>query len=527
MTKGKGGRGGGAAREGRQGKGRQGGKQCLSNPTLDTEMLDVPNQRNRQSRRSKQVQNKPCGDQTQQKNTRRGQVDKVARDVPQSRQSIFFVTSQATRSSDRADSSTPATAARNSFVTANGPQNPFVASKETKSRQTSVLSCVSALSTRVGRRAYCFKCSRTNRKLRQALFDLLERALNDGRNLIDEWSWEAGVSPDHMDCERTKIHTIPEGLQSGNEPIHGFQAGRTSVLPAQTSQAPGLLQPTLNPFIPARPSVSESQPPHMLAPQIPSAMPWTTANATSVAVQQTTYAGDVGFQVQPSQSQRKHKPFLQQQRDCRSSTTFQVDNGDFGNSARQHQQQSQHQAPPTPATVNLCIPNSVTQETHGDYPLTRLRQMMSVQDAPTVHVLQVQQHPLQSQQHLMHPTAAFNNIAIADHGEGQIILNLPQSREDALITPPHSNDMHIATMLNKEAGTDVGPPCETMYQGVVDRRPECPGPVPGPDQRQQPQLASAEQRQEMTPKYVSVDLQISRVFPFTISFHNITEKCVI
>lgn len=488
MTKGKGGRGGGAARGGRQGKGRQGGKQSLSNPTLDTEMLDVPHQRNRQSRRSKPIQNKPCGDQTELKNTRRGQVDKVVRDTPQSRQSIFPVTSQATRSSDRAGSSTPATAPQNPFVTANGPQNPFansnrarnpfVASKETNGRQTSVLSCVSALSTRVGRGAYCYKCARTNRKLRQALFDLLEKAVKDGKNLIDEWSWKAGVSPDHMDCERTRIHAIPEGLQSGNEPSHGFQAGRTSVLLSQTSQAPGLLQPsagtcqpqpTLNPFIPARPSVFENQPPHMLAPQTPSAMPWTTANTTSAAVQRSTYAGDVGFRGQVSQSQAKHNPFLQQQRDCRISNASQVANGMFCNSSRQHQ------PPSAQATVKPCIPDSVAHETHGGHPLTRLRQMMSLQDAPTVQLPQ-------NQQHLMRSLAAFNNIAIADNGEGQIISNVPQSREDAPITPPRSNDMPITTMLNKEAGPDVGPPCEAMYWGVVvDRRPEGPGPVPGSD----------------------------------------------
>lgn len=194
----------------------------------------------------------------------------------------------------------------------------------------------------------------------------------------------------------------------------------------------------------------------------------------------------------------------------------------------QHQQQSQHQPPPAQATVNSCIPNSVTQkETHGGHPLTLLRQMMSVQDAPTVQVPQAQQYPLQSQQHLMHPIVAFTKIAIADHGDGQIISNLSQNREDALITPPHSNDMLIATMLNKEAGTDVGPPCETVYQGVVDRRPECPGPVPGSDQRQQPQLASAEQRQEMTPKYVSFDLHFC-FFPrfplFMTSLHEYYRK---
>lgn len=357
MTKGKSGRG---RRCGGTAKGaRQGGKQSLCDPTLDTEMLDGPHQRGKQSRKPKQMQDKPCRNETVLKDRRRGRVDKQAKDAPQLRQSTITHTSQAPLTSQKANSSTPATAPRDPFVasngrpgsllvTADGPrnpfansnraQNPFVTSKETKSRQTSVLSCESALSTRVGRGTHCYRCARTNRKLRQALFGLLEKALKDGRNLIDEWSWEAGVSPDHMDCERTKVHTIPQGLQSGNEPNHGYDPSRTSVLPSQTSQAPDILQPfagtyqpqpALNPFIPARPSHLERQPPHMLAPRMPRAMPWTTANATTAAVQQTSYASDVGFRGQASQPQTKHNPFQQPQQDCRSSKDFQVAKGVF------------------------------------------------------------------------------------------------------------------------------------------------------------------------------------------------------
>lgn len=472
MTKGRGGRGGrggGGARGGRQGKGRNGGKQSLSNPTIDTEVPDVPHQRGKESRKPKQVQNKSSGDRVEPRNSRKEQVDKVAKDAPQSRRSML-------QSAGRA-STTPATAPRNPvlhndpfvstnfsqspFATGNGPRNPFVTSHATKSRQTSVLSCVSVLSTKVGRGAYCYKCNRTNRKLRQALLDLLERALKDGRNLIDEWAWEAGVSPDHMDCERTKVCTIPEGLQSVDEPSHEFGAGRASIFRSQNSQASGLLQPSagthqppvsrsqqaLNPFIPAGPSV---QPPHDFAAQVSSARPWTVANAMSTAVQQKTYSGEAESRAKASRSQTQQYPYQQQQRDHRSGNAFQVANKDFSTSPFQH--------PLAQASLNSSIPHQVFHESYGSHSVLPAPQMMSVQDPPTVQVLpQAQQHPLQSQQHLMHTIAAIANIATADHGEDQAIPKVSRNREDAPITPPSSNDMSIP-MPTEAAGTDAGPP---------------------------------------------------------------------
>lgn len=459
MTKargGRGGRGGGVARGGRQCQGRNGGKQSLSNPTIDTELPDVPHQRGKQSRKSKQVQNKSSSDQAERRNSRRGKVDNVAKVVPQTRHSRLYGTSKGLQSSGRA-SPTPASAPRNPFLHKDGTQNPVVTSHAAKGRQTSVLSCVSVLSTKVGRGAYCYRCNRTNRKLRQALFDLLERALKDGRNLIDEWAWEAGVSPDHMDCERTKVCTIPEGVQSVNEPSHRFEAGRTSIFHSQNSQAPGLLQPsagthqplvsrpqqTLNPFIPAGSSVSEIQPPHKLAAQVSSARPWTTANAMSTAAQQTTYAGDVGSRAQASRLQTQQYPHQLQRRDHRGDDAFQATNGGSGNPPCQYPLAQ----PAKQATLNSCIQNQAVQETYGNHPFLSVPQMMSVQDAQMIQVAQAQQHPLQNQQQLMQTIAAFANIATADHGQDQTIPKASRKREAAPITPPSSNDMSIPSML--------------------------------------------------------------------------------
>lgn len=523
MGKGKGGR---RTRSGRQGGRREDHKQNLSDPTLDTKMLDAPHQ----SRELyKKPQNKSVGFPSKLENSNQGRVAKaakVARDISQKRQSTSSNTSRNRQPPFRAGPSSPALLS----------ENPFLGSSRTKSHRASIASCVSALSTKVGRGLYCYKCARTNRKLRQALFDLLERALKDGRKLIDEWAWEAGVSPDHMDCERTKMHNIPEGLQSEDEPCHGHK-GKTancgevrqgSTFAPQTSQASGMSGPVMplagtqqpspplpqqmrNPFIPVMSGTFESQTFPMSAPQVPNGMTWTLSNGVSVAEQNETNASNVGRLGRASPSRAQHNSYQQHQQDHHSSDICQFANGLSSSSTYQYLDpktlQSAHVLKQAP--INSYMPNSASQIVYGGHPLMLVPHKSNVEDSPSVQVPQVQQHPSQRQpealsSHFEYPSSIFTNPAAAVKEEDQSIPKAIHNRDNSQIIPPQSNEQTVRDMLHKGTGIGVGAVFESMQQGAETS----PGDdVLEPDQGQQSHLLSSEQEQKQASKYVGgVDL---------------------
>ncbi|CAN8095180.1 unnamed protein product [Discula destructiva] len=307
MTRGKGWRG----KRGAQNRESHGGPK-QSAFELDTDMVDGPG-----PRREWRYHNR---DSTQQGRNSRAGVGKASRASSQVLQSIF--------------SSLPA---QSSFAR----DNPFHATAPAPSvfaehprrhvrRAVSIVTCESALSTQAG--AYCYKCSGINRKLRQAMYDLLETTFKSGKQLIDEWAWEAGVSPDHMDCERTKmLRFIPEGLRGEGEPccrckvdMLGPQRGSASL--AQQSFAPATAhhqqqqqqqQQRMNPFVQVGASnpFTRQQPP-MAAPQFPRLMSLTApSNLPTIMEQEPAYdASTVGFD-QATQPQVRPSPYQQQQQD--------------------------------------------------------------------------------------------------------------------------------------------------------------------------------------------------------------------
>lgn len=508
MPKAKGGRG---ARRRRQGEGREGRKPGLSDQTLDTEMLDFPQQR---SGRYKQTQKKSSSSQVNFDNGKRGRVAKATTNLAQTRQSIFSNASLDQQPS-RTDSSSPA------FST----QNPFISSGRPKVRRVSLVSCVSALSTKIGRRPYCYKCARTNRRLRQARFDLLDSSLKNGKKLIDEWAWEAGVSPDHMDCERTKLHTIPEGQDEPGDqceggatdlgqthPMRKVSPGFSRTLGTAEPQLPSaeIHQPPppqthqkLNPFIPAESGAFGGQPSQMLAPQVHSSKSWSILNSMSMAEQTETYACYAGqLDLAPS-PQAPHSPYQQHPPDHHSSHVCQVTNTLFDGSTHQHlghiPEQPVHVL--QQATVISSIPNFTAQESHGGHPLILAPQTSSIEDQPSEQAPQAQHCSFQHQpqprsSHLEFPGTTFAKSAAAVDEEGQELLKAFRIRDDALVTPPPSYEMTIRGMLNNETCTGVGASSETTQQATGN----CSGSVIRPDQEQQSPLRSP--GQEQAPKYV-------------------------
>lgn len=82
------------------------------------------------------------------------------------------------------------------------------------SHRPSFNTCLSAR-TRVSKCAsLCERCTRQNRQLRDELLDLLKR----NSRAISKWMDAAGVSPDHMDFERTRARTIHDEMPPGNGP---------------------------------------------------------------------------------------------------------------------------------------------------------------------------------------------------------------------------------------------------------------------------------------------------------------------
>lgn len=97
-------------------------------------------------------------------------------------------------------------------------RNPFATNLNNvvrpRTARSSMVTCITALSTQVGGSG-CYRCARTNRKLRDFLVDLFE----GGRRAVDEWAEAAGVSAEnHMEWERTKTRTLAGGLRRGSEP---------------------------------------------------------------------------------------------------------------------------------------------------------------------------------------------------------------------------------------------------------------------------------------------------------------------
>lgn len=111
--------------------------------------------------------------------------------------------------------------ARNLFFTGLNDHAPSTV--QPRAARSSVVTCITALSTKLGG-AGCYRCTRTNRKLRDFLIDLFE----GGRLAVDEWAEAAGVSfEDHMEWERTKTRTLAGGLRRGSEPCNWCCAGMT------------------------------------------------------------------------------------------------------------------------------------------------------------------------------------------------------------------------------------------------------------------------------------------------------------
>ncbi|KAJ4414536.1 hypothetical protein N0V82_007882 [Gnomoniopsis sp. IMI 355080] len=488
MGKGKGGRG---TRSGHhlQGGRREDHKQNLFDPTLDTEMLNVPHQ---SRKRYKKTQNTSVGLPSKLENSKQGRVGKAAKaakDVSQKRQSVSSNIPKDQQPPFRAAPSHPAFSS----------ENPFVGSSRLKSHRASIASCVSSLSTKIGRGPYCFRCARTNRKLRQALLDLLEHALKDGRKLIDEWAWEAGVSPDHMDCERTKMHTIPECLQSEDKPCHGHkremadptEIRHSSTFPPQTSQAfdmsgpqlpsAGIHQPSppqsqqkWNPFFPAVSGTFESQTVPMLAAQVPNGKTWTLPNGMSVAEPTATYACYVGQPGRASPSRAQCSYDQQHQQDHPSSHVCQVGNVLSSDSTHRHLDPTLEQPAHVleQATINSYFSNSTNQEYRGGHPLMLAPQMSNVEDPLSAQSQQAQQHPSQCQPQ-----------SLSSHFEypSPIFFKELHDQDNSKITPPPSNEMTIRSMLNNGTGTAVGTSFESMQEGAE----KSSGGVLDPDQEQE------------------------------------------
>lgn len=510
MGKSKGGRG---ARVSRYGGGRDGRKQSAFNPTLDTEMLDAPRRR---SERYMQHQKESFSSRTQLESEGRGRLGKATRDTCQTQQSIF----NNTLLQGQQSSATRANPTASAFSS----HNPFVS---WKSHRASIGTCVSALSTtRVGRGPYCYRCAHTNRKLRQALLDLLESALKDGKKLIDEWAWEAGVSPDHMDCERTKMHIVPEGLQSENEPCHRCRAGvwsrdqnrrmSTSRPAIKTSQAPGssvlgpqlrpagihgplFSQPlqSLNPFTQVACGAPESQPSPTLTSQVPRARPWTLSSAMMAAEQTVTDTCNVGYPDSRSQLQAQQTPYQQQQQESGSGHIWQAVNELHNNPT--HEQPDQVHPHPTvdrfieQATLDPYISKSVSQEYQWGHPYKAIQKVASFVQASSVQVPQVHQYQFQHLQHLLgggleHPGSVLVKPVPPAHQEDQ-------SRQDALITPPPPHEMTIIGMLNKkDSATGEEASSETMHQATGKSSGDVLSPNPG--QGQPPQSIAPDQEPE-------------------------------
>lgn len=530
MGKGKGGRGG---RGSRHGGGRDGRKQTSFDPTLDTEMVDAPHHR---SERRKQTESWFHGSQNQHGNSGRGLVGRTARGVSHTQQSIFnqSVLRNVPRGQPFSTRATP----RISMLSS---QNRFTTNSRTKSRRASIGTCISALSTQIGRGPYCYKCARTNRKLRQALFDLLERALKDGKELIDEWAWEAGVSPDHMDCERTKMHIIPEGLRSENEPCHQCkaemlsrsQSHRMSLFPPQASQAPVVMGPglppaetphqaclqaqqRLNPFIQAAPGVFESRSSPMLASRVPSARPWDVTNALSGAEQTATCVSCVGYPGQVPQPQAQHELYQQQQQGSGSSHIWQVANGHLNGPTHQHPDQV-HRQPAVDdnvdqATTDTYTQSAVNQRDRCGNSYTTAQLINNVEKTSTESVAQAQQRVFQ---HLQHPlNRHLEHLGTITASPATLAPEEDQSRHEVttnpLITPPLSNEMTITGMLNltseahpaqtREASVDAGAPSQATQQSTE----KSAGDVLDPNlaQKQPSPYIPSERGQHSAQKYV-------------------------
>lgn len=550
MGKGKCERGG---RADRHSGGREGRKpNSPFHSTLDTEMFDVPHQR---SERYKQNQNKSARFETHRVNSGWGGVGKADRDVSEKQPSIFSqgLLNSIPRSRQLSTRAGPP---------ASGVCSPthFVNGSATKSRRASIGTCISALSTHVGRGLYCYKCARTNRKLRQALFELLERALKDGRKLIDEWAWEAGVSPDHMDCERSKMHIIPGGLRSDNELCHRCkddvlsceQSQGTSKWPPWTSQAPDMSGPQLpaariqqpvfssqpqqklNPFIQAVPDAFMRQPSSMLASQTPYASPWAVPNATTVEEQTAaTCARYVEHLDQASQLRQQQKSYQEQEQGLNSSRVWQVTNRPTDDPTDQrldqnYQQPAVHQVAACPA-IGSHILNFVNQETHCVDPYMYARTTTRGEEPPHVQMSQAPQHPFQHlQDPLEHPDTVSSNATAPPHHEEDwqhipvvVGQSLQETVPNALITPPPSDAMTVRGMLNaaseaRSAQVDdisvvVSASDEDTHQGTGEEPYE---PLdPSPAQGQQSQHASSKQKQVLAQKYVRSDHLHLRLSP--------------
>lgn len=190
---------------GNDGGGRGGRPKQRKDSTVDTWTRNVADSR---SEHHKPKQRKNVGFKPQQENDQRARVAKTGGGFPTQPKAF----SAATRSILTSRSSPSGSSDRRSAYL---------------HRQKSTMSCISALSTQSG--SFCERCNRVNRKLR----DVLVRLIDTSAQAVSEWSHAVGVSPDHMEYERTKTIIVPDGFRRDSAPCRNCHARRVAEMQAQ------------------------------------------------------------------------------------------------------------------------------------------------------------------------------------------------------------------------------------------------------------------------------------------------------
>ena len=471
MARGKGGRGG---RSGRNSGGHNGPKQRLLE--LDTDMADAPRPRNE---RRTQNRDNHVGFRTQHENNNRRRVGKASRARAQAPQSIF---------SDYPHSQKHQSARKTPFNPAFPASNPSGNIFRRNTRRASIVTCVSAFSTQAGARGpYCYKCAGTNRKLRQAMLDLLETTLTDGRKLIDEWAFEAGVSPDHMECERTKMRNLPisEGQQRGGEPCNNCKAELFSHIPghnctsldsAQISPAcdpvghqlpfdslhhqplPQMQQNT-SPYNSTRPDLFARRPDLAAAPQAHHLMSWTAPrNMPSIPEQEAAYNWSSDNASRTAQSQTRQYLYQQQRPAASSGLRAWLQSGNHPD-AQTHYQSIQQREQPDDNWAEVIRKAGVLrhmQQQDLDSATQDPYEPQAAAQAP-MPLTPPQQRPFfqqQLQQPLGHQSGScYTNTLIPALGQEAEMTSETTAAQTAsartLISPPSSYEMTIPAMLNR------------------------------------------------------------------------------